>query len=210
MLRQRLERLMEPDPHAGSGGRYAVRSLYLDDWDGRCFQENEGGVDPREKYRVRIYDCSPDRILLERKRKERQMTQKTSCLLTMETARRIAEGEDISPAPDQPPLLRLLAADIQRRRFRPAVIVEYDRVPFVHRAGNVRVTLDGNIASSACFKGFFDQVIPRRPVLPAGRHVLEVKFDGFLPDFLYRSLQLENLQRTAYSKFYYCRKFQLR
>lgn len=210
LLRQRLAGLMRPDPHAGRDGSYTVRSLYLDDWDGRCFYENEAGVDPREKYRVRIYNHSPDRILLERKRKERQLTRKAGCPLTPAQARRIAEGGVLSPGPDQPALLRLLAADVRRRRLRPAVIVEYDRIPFVHRAGNVRVTLDMNVSSSACFDGFFNEVIPRRPVLPEGRHILEVKFDGFLPDFLYRSLQLDDMQRTAYSKFYYCRKFQLR
>ena len=207
MLLNRLKGLMRPDPHGGPEGRYSVRSLYLDGYDGRCFYENEDGVDPREKYRIRIYNHSPDRISLERKQKERQMTRKTACPLAPELARRIAGGGMIFPGPDQSPLVRLLAANMGLYGFRPAVIVEYERIPFVYPIGNVRATLDINISASAGFSHFFDERLPRRPVMPLGRQLLEVKFDEFLPDFIYRSLQLENLQRTAYSKFYYCRKF---
>jgi len=208
VLRGRLERLMRPDPHAGQDGSYSVRSLYLDDCHNRCFLENEGGVDPREKYRVRIYNHSQERVRLELKRKQRQMTQKLSCPLTPEAARMIAEGHIVSPGREDAPLLHLLAARTRLYLFRPAVIVEYDRVPFAFPLGNVRVTLDLNISSSRDFRHFFEEAISRRPVMPTGQHLLEVKFDEVLPDHIYQSLQLDDLRRTAYSKFYYCRKFQ--
>ena len=207
VLRKRLEHLMRPDPHAGPDGCYSVRSLYLDDYDNRCFYENESGVDPREKYRIRTYNHSSERIILERKRKERNMTQKTACLLTLGAAQKIAGGKAIAPEKGQPPLLYLMAVHMQLRRFRPAVIVEYDRAPFIYPLGNVRATLDANISSSVSFDRFFEEKIPKRPIMPTGQQFLEVKFDEFLPDHRYRSLQLDNLQRTAYSKFYYCRKF---
>ena len=45
--------------------------------------------------------------------------------------------------------------------------------------------------------------------MPVGQHLMEVKFDEYLPDFIYRSLNLGVLQHTAYSKYYLCRKFAL-
>ena len=93
--------------------------------------------------------------------------------------------------------------------MRPAVIVEYDRIPYVCRDGNVRITLDTNVASSRAVECFLDETIPKRPVMPTGQHLLEVKYDEFLPDAIYRSLQLHGLTQTAYSKYYICRKYTL-
>jgi len=36
--------------------------------------------------------------------------------------------------------------------------------------------------------------------------VLEVKYDEFLPDYIAGTLELGNLQRTAFSKYYLGRK----
>ena len=55
--------------------------------------------------------------------------------------------------------------------------------------------------------GFFRENLPLRPVMPTGKHVLEVKYDEFLPDFLYDVMNLGSLRQSAYSKYYLCRKF---
>ena len=86
ILRPRLRAVMRTDPHA-EGGSYEVRSLYFDDYDNRCMQENENGTDPREKFRIRLYNGSTEKISLECKRKERGKTYKTSCPLTVEQTR---------------------------------------------------------------------------------------------------------------------------
>ena len=93
------------------------------------------------------------------------------------------------------------------RGMRPVVIVEYDRIPYVYKNGNVRITLDTNIASSNAIGSFLDPQIPKRPILPLGQQLLEVKYDAYLPDFIYQSLQLQDLRQTAFSKYYLCRKF---
>lgn len=93
--------------------------------------------------------------------------------------------------------------------MRPVVIVDYDRVPYIYRLGNVRVTLDHNLSSSNQLQSFFDPMLVKRPVMPAGMQLLEVKFDEYLPAHIYRALQIENLQHTAFSKYYLCRKYSL-
>ena len=55
LLRKRLESLLARDIHAGPEGTYLIRSVYFDDPNNSCYYENEDGVDPRSKYRLRIY-----------------------------------------------------------------------------------------------------------------------------------------------------------
>lgn len=209
MLQARLTGLISPDPHAGKDGIYNIRSLYFDDYYDRCLKENEAGTDPREKFRIRIYNHSSDRISLELKRKVRGKTQKISCPLTEEQCRRLVEGELPNLDKDAPAVLQKLCLLMRTSLMKPKVIVEYDRVPYVYPQGNVRITLDENIRSSGRVDLFLEDQIPLRPVMPAGQHILEVKYDEYLPDFIYRTVQLENLRQTAFSKYYLCRKYNL-
>lgn len=207
MLRNRITHLIPRDGHAGPNGVYTIRSLYFDDQYDRCLRENEDGTDPREKFRIRIYNHSSQRINLECKRKERGKTHKTSCPLTVEQTRMLMAGQIIPDIASQPPLLRKLTLLMMTRRLHPVVIVEYDRIPYVYKNGNVRITLDTNISSSSAVECFLDETIPKRPVLPKGQQLLEVKYDEYLPDFIYRNLQLHSLRQTAFSKYYICRKY---
>lgn len=207
MLQNRMEHLLERDRHAGEAGEYSVRSLYFDDYANRCYYENENGTDPREKFRLRIYNHSAERIRLECKRKERGMTQKTACLLTQEQARQLIMGKTLGDAGSQEPVMQKLTVEMLTRRMQPKVIVEYRRIPYVYKNGNVRITLDLNVASCSSVQTFLEEEIAVRPVMPAGRQLLEVKYDEFLPDFIYRNLQLESLQQTAFSKYFLCRKY---
>lgn len=206
MLQARLTGIAPLDTHAPDGG-YRIRSLYFDDYDNRCFYENEDGTDPREKFRIRIYNASTSRITLECKRKERGKTHKSACPLTLEQTELLMQGIPVPHVADQPKLLQKLTALMLPRRMRPVVIVEYDRIPYVYRNGNVRITLDTNICSCSDVSRFLDRTIPRRPIMPLGQQLLEVKFDAYLPDFLYRSLALNSLSQTAFSKYYLCRKY---
>lgn len=210
LLKCRLPQLLQPDPHAGEDGSYSIRSLYFDDYGNTSFFENENGVAPREKFRIRIYNGSDARIMLECKRKERGKTHKDACALTREQADTLMEGRLLPITSEQPPLLRKLLLQMQTRMLRPAVIVEYERVPYVCRNGNVRVTFDTNISSSSDLDSFFERDLQKRPVMPAGQHLLEVKYDDYLPDAVYAALNLSGLRQETYSKYYLCRKFAIR
>ena len=207
MLQNRIRHLIPMDSHVGQAGTYRIRSLYFDDYEDRCLRENEDGTDPREKFRIRIYNASSQRITLECKRKERGKTHKSACPLTVEQTKLRMAGKILPDIGSQPPVLRKLTLQMMTRRMRPVVIVEYDRIPYVYKNGNVRITLDTNITSSSAVERFLEPDILPRPVLPAGQQLLEVKYDEYLPDFIYRSLQLHSLRQTAFSKYAICRKY---
>lgn len=209
MLEVRLQNVMKPDPHTDESGCYLIRSTYFDDLYDRCLNENESGVSPREKWRVRIYNASERRISLECKRKEYGMIQKKSCRITREQYERMIRLEPIPITPDNPPLLNRMLLQQRTQLMQPKVIVQYLRRPFVCDEGNVRVTFDMNITSSPSFDRFFEENIDERPVLPKGQHLLEVKFDEYLPDYIYHAIQMTNMRLETFSKYYLCRTYNL-
>ena len=209
IIQGRLAGLVPLDSHAGADGIYNIRSLYFDDYEDRYMYENEAGTDPREKFRIRIYNRSAERISLELKKKVRGKTQKISCVLTREQCLMLMAGKIPEIGTDAPPVFQKLCLLMRTRLLRPRVIVEYDRIPYVYPLGNVRITLDENIRASGKTDLFLEQDVPERLILPAGQHILEVKYDEYLPDFIYRTVQMENLRQTAFSKYYLCRKYNL-
>lgn len=162
-----------------------------------------------KKFRIRIYNHSAERISLELKRKVRGKTQKISCPLTEEQCRMLMAGQTPEITKGTPPLLNKLVMLMKTTLMQPKVIVEYDRVPYIYPLGNVRVTLDENIRGGSRVDLFLEDQIPLRPIMPAGHHILEVKYDEYLPDYIYQAAQLDNLRQTAYSKYYLCRKYHL-
>lgn len=207
LLESRIRGLLPLDPHVGKSGRYRIRSLYFDDCYNSCYRENEIGTDPREKFRIRIYNGDKERISLELKRKEHGMTQKISCLISEEQCRELMAGHPLPVGDSYPPVLEKLNLLMRTRLLKPKVIVEYDRVPYINGLGNTRITLDQNMASSDEICSFLKPEVRRRSIMPTGHHILEVKFDEFLPDYIYRNLQLNSLRQTAFSKYYLCRKY---
>lgn len=205
-IQARVQTLCQPDSHAGPSGIYNIRSVYFDDHQNRCFYENENGIDPREKFRIRIYNASDDRITLECKRKERSMTHKDSCPLTKEQYFMILEG-NLPVSAVNSGLLDKFVFQQKTGNLQPKVIVSYERTPYVYSFGNVRITFDRNIGSTTDIAGFFDPYLPQRPILPFGKNILEVKYDELLPDFLYHAMDLGSLRQTTFSKYYLCRKF---
>lgn len=205
-VKNRIEPLMEFDPHATSQG-YTVRSLYLDDYYNQFYLDNIDGVDPREKIRIRIYNGDDTIIKLEIKQKVRTKTRKLSCKISKEICSAIIEGASIDIQAIDSAVWRKFFLQYETRLLKPAVIVEYDRIPYIHRDGNVRVTMDMNIRSSNDFCSFLDKQIAVRPIMPINMHLMEVKFDEYIPDVIYNEIEMEYLRQTTFSKYFLCRKY---
>lgn len=204
-LKFKLENLMNYDKHAKEGV-YRIRSLYFDDMYDSFLEDNEAGNDFREKYRIRTYNNEKDKIHLEIKAKERGYTSKMKEELTLQECLDYMENRDWSLKESDGLVKRKLYALKLMRRMQPVQIVEYDRIPFVEEKGNVRVTLDKNIVGTSETGAFWEDILPGIPVLPTGQHILEVKYDEFLPDYIKQILNEVHLTKTAFSKYYYARK----
>ena len=164
--------------------------------------ENESGIDQRQKYRIRTYNANESVIRLEIKEKNRGLTKKTSCTLSRDEVECIIHGT-FPLRLDSREQMNRLRIKANTERFRPKVIIEYERTAFVCPEGTVRITFDRNIMASRCCTAFFNESVEGMiPVLPTGMHILEVKYDEFLPDYIAGTLEIGILQQSAFSKYY--------
>lgn len=200
-LAARLKTVMPQDVHQ-DGNAYQIRSLYFDDINNSCMDENESGIDQRKKYRIRTYSADASKMKLEIKEKNRGYTRKTSDSITRGECMDIMRN--VYPVGfDHRKTLNALKLERMQRLMRPVVIISYERTAFVYDSGNVRVTFDRNISASKYCGSFLEQnVTGNVPVLPMGTHVLEVKYDTLLPSHIAQQLELGTLQRIAFSKYY--------
>lgn len=200
MLKMRLNGIMRRDPHADEKGRYLIRSIYFDDMYDTAFRENADGLDRHEKFRIRAYNHDDSFISLELKIKERGKTKKISEVISPKLYRYLVYDEG---SPDEAgELSRRLIAAKKTRLMKPRLIVQYEREPYIMDTGNVRVTFDRFISASTNIDRMFEKNAYAFPVLPESMHLLEVKWDSFLPGHIGEALKNDNLNNTSFSKYY--------
>ncbi len=192
------------DEHAAPDGKYTIRSLYFDSPDDRALRDKADGVNEREKFRIRMYNSDDAFIRLEKKIKRDGLGCKISCELTKTEVLRILSG-DVSWIPSCGRALAVeLYAKMKTQLLRPKVIVEYERIPFVYAPGNVRVTIDYNIRTGLCCKDFLKPDCVTIPA-PDAPILLEIKWDGYLPNVIRDSVALKGRRNGAFSKYGACR-----
>lgn len=204
IVQARLTPLLEIDPYSDKEyGDYVIRSLYFDDYQDNCLNHNEISIGRRKKYRIRYYGNNPDFLKLEKKAKQNAKAQKTSCLLTRDEYEQLFYGDTGELYwTTEKPLLKEFSLQIMMNLFAPKVILHYERTAFIDFPGNVRVTLDRNISCSNELEHFLDGDYRIIPILEAGNHLLEVKYDEFLPQYIKQVVQLDTLEQATFSKYY--------
>ena len=205
ILRQRLRAIMESDPHA-IDGKYHIRSLYFDNLEDKALREKIDGVNMREKFRIRLYNCNSSLINLEKKSKKNGLGTKYSAKLSAEEAQKIVDGEIDWMLQSENSLIQELYCKMRYQGMRPKTIVDYIREPFIFRPGNVRVTLDYDIRTGLHST---DLLNPDAVTIPAGDAplLIEVKWDEFLPGIIRDAVSLPNRRVGAFSKYAQCRVY---
>lgn len=205
ILRQRLRAIMESDPHA-IDGKYHIRSLYFDNLEDKALREKIDGVNMREKFRIRLYNCNSSLINLEKKSKKNGLGTKYSAKLSAEEAQKIVDGEIDWMLQSENSLIQELYCKMRYQGMRPKTIVDYIREPFIFRPGNVRVTLDYDIRTGLHST---DLLNPDAVTIPAGDAplLIEVKWDEFLPSIIRDAVSLPNRRVGAFSKYAQCRVY---
>ena len=203
VLRARLRAVMESDPHA-IDGKYHIRSLYFDNLDDKALREKIDGVNMREKFRIRLYNCDSSVIHLEKKGKRNGLGTKFSASLSAEEAQKIVDGDLDWMLDSGRPLVQELYCKMRYQGMRPRTIVDYTREPFIFRPGNVRVTLDYDIRTGLSCTDFLN---PNAITIPAGDApiLLEVKWDEFLPSVIRDAVSVPDRRVGSFSKYAQCR-----
>lgn len=205
-LKSRLAVFMRRDAfHTESGGRYTVRGLYFDNASDQALREKLCGVDEREKFRIRCYDEDTSFIRLEKKGKKHGLCRKTSAPMTQREAEALIAGDAAFLRASPHPLLNELAIKMTTLQLRPRALVVYDREAYTYPAGNVRVTFDSRVRSGLNETDLFNFNLPLVRALPAGIVILEIKFDGYLPDMVRTLCRLDARVPCACSKYALCR-----
>lgn len=192
-----LSQILHPDTHTGQNG-YSIRSLYFDTlWD-TDYHEKMDGVALRRKLRLRLYDPCGDFAMLEMKQKQGEYQLKRSLRLSRGDAAALARGE-------YSPLLRYhsdFAAEcfalLCTRGYRPKVVVDYRREAFVLPENQTRITFDRDLRATESSTDLFDPALNLYPVMDQGQVVLEVKYNGFLLEYVRELIRsCERVQTTA-------------
>ncbi len=204
-IKQNLSAVASLDSHAVDG-TYMIRSLYFDNLYDKALREKIDGINCREKFRIRYYNGDRSIIHLEKKSKINGLCNKVSAPLSAEEAQKIVDGNLEWMKKSNYPLIKELYAKMYSQGMRPAVIVDYTRIPYVYGPGNVRVTLDYDIRTGLRCVDFLN---PNALTIPAGEQniILEVKWDEFLPDTIRHACELHNRMSGAFSKYAACRMY---
>jgi hypothetical protein len=207
-LRDRIAAAMPLDSNVDPTTRgYFIRSLYFDDLFDTALFEKVDGDDVRNKFRIRIYKWSDSQILLEKKSKVMYYTAKDSLRITRAQCDGILSGDYNAIYPTDSALMQEFYALIRTRYLKPKVLVDYFREAYVYPAGNVRITFDLNIRSGLYSNDLFSKRPSTVMALEPNTHVMEVKYDSFLPAHLKALLQGVPGERIAISKYVMCRRY---
>ena len=164
------------------------------------------GLELRRKIRLRIYDPAADFAMLEMKQKQGPYQLKRSLRITREDAERLIKC-------DYTPLLHYsedFAAEcyalMQSELYRPKTIVEYNRLAFIAKENKIRITFDNNIVATETDFDLFSPTLNMNPVFDKFFVVLEVKFNGFLLDYIRDLLSNVDKSELSVSKYMLARQ----
>lgn len=210
LLSMRVKACLKQDYHASiNGGEYLIRSLYFDDPFDSALWEKTSGVGSRDKYRIRIYNLTDDAIKLERKHKEGQYIKKDSVTISRQDCDEIVRGNLECLKHNDNPFAMQFYGIFKANHLRPKVLVDYVREPYVFPAEDVRITFDKDVRTAMRCTDLFNPHVITYPVWDLRNcMILEVKFNESLPQYVQELLTLDAAERTAASKYVFCRQFE--
>lgn len=200
-LKELLKNIMIIDPNSVNLEPYKISSLYFDSEYDDDLSEKLDGVRYREKYRVRIYNDNERFGKFEIKRKIENTIFKSSLVLNQNQIN-LSYKNDTSFLLDSDDTAYAYAR-MKYKNYSPKTIITYDRLAFTLPFDNIRLTLDLNMRTH----DFTDETGLRKAsgkgirIAPQGFDILEVKYNGQLPDFISDCLSHFNLSKTAISKY---------
>lgn len=195
-----LDGLMIQDEHNGIDG-YIIRSLYFDTVYDDDFFEKLDGVETRRKIRLRIYDPKHDFAMLEIKQKQGASQKKRSLRMNRTDAQQLIEGRYDVLLNYEEEFARECYSIMQYKCYRPKTIVQYNRKAYIAKENKIRITFDNNIVATETNFDLFSENLVMYPVLDKFNVVLEVKFNGFLLEYIRGFINSINKSELSVSKY---------
>lgn len=210
VLSRVLRALLDRDKHGDENGEYHIRSLYFDSIFDSALHEKVAGTQNRNKYRIRIYNCSDSFIRMECKSKYGNFIAKRQAVISRDLCEQLKTGDPSGLENTSSGLLREVFREMRLNLLRPVVIVDYVREAYLHPVEDVRITFDKQLRTGLFSHDLFNPKLPTVPPLAADQVILEVKFNNHLPEYLKEVLSLAAgwSQRSAISKYTLCRQFE--
>ena len=213
VLKSTLGGLLHLDPNAQkNGGMYHIRSLYFDTVFDDALYDKYSGVKDRDKYRIRIYNLSDRDIFMECKTKVGSLISKRSAKISRDLADQLIAADPTGLESTRSGLLRDVYREMRTQLLHPVVIVDYERIPYLHPAEEVRITLDMKVRTGLGSIDLFNPAVPTVPVLSHDETILEVKYNRVLPPYLAEVLSFAcpEAVQSAVSKYTLCRQFEFK
>lgn len=210
VLARMLRALLDRDSHADENAEYHIRSLYFDTVFDDALLDKVAGTQNRDKYRIRIYNCSDSLIRMECKSKFDNYIAKRQAVISRDLCEQLIAGDPTGLENTSSGLLREVFREMRLSLLRPVVIVDYVREAYMHPVEDVRITFDKQLRTGLFSHDLFNPRLPTIPPLSTDLIILEVKFNQFLPQYLKEVLSLAAgwSQRSAISKYTLCRRFE--
>ena len=199
LINHNMKNIIKIDDHC-ENGHYTISSIYFDTYNKTSYRQVKDGISDRWKYRIRFYDYKDTYIKLEKKHKVNNLTNKTSIRISKKELKEIMNNT-IKIKPNNPPLLNEFILKMNTELLKPIIFIEYDRIPYIYKLGNVRITLDYDIRYTNKFNNLFSK---NKKMHYLEDKVLEVKYNELIPDFVRFRLELNHLEQVSFSKFNNC------
>lgn len=205
-IQNKLNKILQLDEYS-KNGFYMVRSLYFDSINNKDFQTKLAGTEIRKKIRLRIYDVNAKRCKLEMKKKNDDLQYKVSLWITKAEAKSLINRnfsvlkKYFSTIPESIEIYSTLCLGC----YKPVVLIEYNRLAYIHKLNNTRITFDSNIRSTESNFDLFAKK-PLYNVINNENIILEVKYNEKLINLIADIINPYHLTKESASKYCLGRK----
>ncbi|MDD4351700.1 MAG: polyphosphate polymerase domain-containing protein [Candidatus Gracilibacteria bacterium] len=192
------------DEYVGEAESYQVNSLYFDSPHLKNYHEKLDGLLNRKKPRIRNYSRDFDdnsKLFFELKRRSGDVILKDRILVQGKDFKKFV-ADPISLLQNKeydPEFVNEFLFEIMNYQMTPQVLVSYDRKPFFSRQDKrFRVTFDYDLEIAAPVGADYHNKYRK---INHDIVVMEVKFNGAMPQWFRKVIEKYHLDRESYSKY---------
>lgn len=205
MLEKDIKKIMSMDKYSGENG-YIVRTLYFDTLNNNDYEDKLSGAEVRRKIRLRVYGTDSNYAILELKQKQGENQQKKSAMLEKKDAIELVNRNYSCLLKYKNDFMAECFALMNTYCYRPKVVIQYNRKPYITNENRIRVTFDSNIIGTEVNYNIFYSNLNLYPIFDYDKIILEVKYNGFLLSYIKDILNNVNYLENSISKYCLGRK----